>query len=135
MALLNWSSKYSVGVKILDDQRRTLLEILNELHAAMMKGQAQKIAGPLLRRLREHTREHFPTEERLMESAKFPGLAQHREHHRGLVEKVEEFIARHEKGDGGIYLPLLNFLRDWQTCHLLQHDREYIPYMTERGIN
>jgi hemerythrin-like metal-binding protein len=134
MALLVWSGKYSVGVKALDDQHKTFIEILNEFHAAMIAGRGQSMAGPLLRRLQDHAREHFPAEERLMESAGFPKLAQHREYHRNLIEKVEEFAVRHKKGDHDMYISLLYFLRDWQKCHLLQHDLEYIPYMAKKGI-
>ena len=39
MALLTWNSKYSVGVKPLDSQHTVLFGLLNDLHAAMLKGQ------------------------------------------------------------------------------------------------
>jgi hemerythrin-like metal-binding protein len=134
MALLTWKKKYSLGVKALDNQRKTFIEILNEFHAAMLKGQGENMAGQVLLRLKDYAREHFPAEERLLESIKFPGLAQHREYHRGLIEKLEEFIARHESGDHGMYISLLHFIREWQIRHLLQHDREYIPCLAEREI-
>lgn len=134
MALINWKKKYSMGVEALDNQHKALIGILNDFHAAMLKGQGENIAGQLLLRLKNYTREHFPAEERLLESVKFPELAQHRAYHRGLMEKLEEFTARHEKGDYGMYISLLHFIRDWQTRHLLQHDREYIPYLAESGI-
>lgn len=134
MSLLAWDRRYSVGVKILDDQHRILIGILNDFHEAMIFGRGESAAGPLLLRLRDHVREHFPTEERLMESAQFPHLGEHREQHRKLSEKVDEFAARHERGDHGMYISLLQFLREWQKCHLLQHDREYIQCMAEKGL-
>jgi hemerythrin len=48
MALLTWSSKYSVGVPSMDSQHTVLFNILNELHDAMMNGHAHKLTGPLL---------------------------------------------------------------------------------------
>ena len=74
MALMTWSSKYSVGVKALDNQHQTMMKILNELHAASMLGKAQEVAGPLLDTLTSLANEHFSAEEKLMESVKFPGL-------------------------------------------------------------
>jgi len=135
MVLVPWDRRYSVGVAVLDDQHRILVGILNDFHAAMISGRGESSAGPLLCRLQEHVSKHFPAEEKLMESAKFPGLAKHREYHRNLCEKVEEFVARHKKGDHGMYISLLYFLREWQKQHLLLHDREYIPYMAEAGIS
>jgi hemerythrin-like metal-binding protein len=135
MALKRWNSKYSVGVKILDDQHKNLLGIFNELHAAMMKGQAQSIATDLFRKLKAQAVEHYSTEEKLMEAADYPHLTRHREHHRTLIEMLEGFFARHEKGDYQVYVPMLYALRDWHDCHLLQHDRDYISHLAEKEFS
>lgn len=134
MALLSWSNKYSVGVKEVDDQHATFIGILNELHAAMMRGQAQSIAGPLLNKLQSYAREHFSTEERLMETAKYPGLAKHRQQHVELTSKIAEYAACWEKNDNTVFLPLLHFLRDWISGHLLEEDKAFTSWEKERGI-
>ena|ERR1035438_824133 len=133
MALLTWSNKYSVGVKAIDDQHATFLRMVNELHAAMIRGQAQSVAGPLLRKLANYARDHFSTEEKLMETAKFPGLAQHRAKHQELLARVGEYVARYEKGDHTIFVPLLKFLGDWLTNHLQQTDQEYEQWLNDHG--
>lgn len=125
MALLTWKRSYSVGVKALDDQHAILLEFLNELHAASMKGQARSVAGPLLRRLTEFNCVHVRTEEGLMEAAKFPGLTRHRELHRELTGQLLEYSARHEEGDNTVYTPLLRSLYDRFKVHTLIHDMEF----------
>src|ERR1017187_1019246 len=84
MALLTWNSKYSVGVKTLDSQHTVLFGILNDLHAAMLKGQAQSLTGPLLRKLVDYTQTHFSTEERMLTEARYPGLADHKVKHSEL---------------------------------------------------
>lgn len=125
MALLTWKKKHSVGVQALDNQHVTLLGILNALHAVSMRGQAQSVAGALLRQLTEFNRIHLSTEEGLMETEKFPGLAQHRELHRELTSKLSEYSARHENGDPTVYVPLLRSLYDRFTIHTLIHDMEF----------
>lgn len=107
MALLTWSSKYSVGVQAMDSQHTRLFNILNQLHAAMMKGQAQQVTGSLLLELTSYTRNHFAAEESLMASASYPGLAQHRIRHQDLMKQVEEFVARHKRGEATVNLHLL----------------------------
>jgi hemerythrin len=134
MALLTWSDKYSVGVKTLDNQHAGLVDTLNELHAAMMKGLAQDATGPLLRKLAAYTRDHFTAEESMMTSAKFPGLSQHRVKHRDLTKQVEEFVGRFEKGEITVNIHLMNFLRDWLANHILKEDKEYGPWLNQQGV-
>ncbi len=73
MALMTWSNKYSVGVETLDDQHKALMNVLNEFHAASMKGQAEQVAGPLLRQVTAISRQHFSAEESLMGPSNFRG--------------------------------------------------------------
>jgi len=125
MALITWSSKYSVGVEVLDNQHKALIDILNEFHAASIRGKAQQVAGPLIRRMVSQAAEHFATEERLLESSSYPGLAGHRKAHQELTAKVAEFVLRHEKGDTTMYMQLLYFMRDWLAKHMQTLDHEY----------
>jgi hemerythrin-like metal-binding protein len=134
MALLTWNSKYSVGVKPLDSQHTVLFGLLNDLHAAMLKGQAQSLTGPLLKKLVAYTHTHFKDEEAMMTAAKYPGLADHKIKHRDLIKQVEDFAARHERGEVTVNLQLMNFLRDWLTNHIQKTDHEYGPWLNEHGV-
>jgi len=134
MALMTWNSKYSVGVNALDGQHTVLFGLVNDLHAAMMKGQAQSLTGPLLRKLVEYTHTHFSDEERMMAAARYPGLADHRTKHRELIKEVEEYAARFESGEVALNIQLLNFLRDWLSNHILKVDHEYGPCLNEHGV-
>jgi hemerythrin-like metal-binding protein len=134
MALLTWNSKYSVGVKPLDSQHTVLFGLLNDLHAAMLKGHAQSLTGPLLKKLVAYTHTHFKDEEAMMTAAKYPGLADHKIKHRDLIKQVEDFAARHERGEVTVNLQLMNFLRDWLTNHIQKTDHEYGPWLNEHGV-
>jgi hemerythrin-like metal-binding protein len=134
MALLRWSKKHSVGVMEMDDQHVALVKILNDLHAAMLKGQAQSVADPLFKKLMEYMQQHFSAEEALMERARFPALSEHRAGHHALTAKVEEYCARFKQGDDSMYPALLRFLRDWFVNHMQQVDKEYSVWMHEHGV-
>ena len=134
MALLRWSKKYSVGVQAMDDQHIALVRILNQLHSAIMKGQAQSATGKLLLKLTDYAHTHFSSEEEMLAGAGFPGLGLQREQHCELFRQLDEYIARHQQGDQTMYLPLLLFVRDWLTTHMLKEDKEYGPWMNQRGI-
>jgi hemerythrin-like metal-binding protein len=117
----------------MDSQHTVLFGMLNDLHEAMMKGHAQKIAGDLLRKLLDYTRKHFAAEEALMTSTRYPELGQHQTLHRELVKQVEEFAVRYERGESSLNLQLLNFLRDWLTNHIQKEDHKYGPWLTQHG--
>ena len=134
MALLTWSSGYSVGVTALDSQHTVLFDTLNDLHAAMIVGQAQTMTGPLLRRLAVYTREHFASEEAILAAAKYLQLAEHRVLHRNLASKLDNYATQHERGQAGLNVHLLNFLRDWLVNHIQKVDREYGPWLNEHGV-
>ncbi|MGD0829976.1 MAG: bacteriohemerythrin [Terracidiphilus sp.] len=135
MALLNWGQNYSVGVDKIDSQHKVLFEIINELHGAMLKGQAQPLTGPLLKKLADYTRNHFSAEEAMMAAARYPGLADHQKKHVALVKQVEDYIVRFDRGELTLNLHLLNFLRDWLTNHIQKVDKEYSPWMREHGVS
>ena len=129
MAFLNWSDKLSVGVQSIDNQHTLLIDTLNELHAAMMKGQARAVAGDILKKLVEYTRDHFAAEEAMMESAKYPALASHQLAHRELTKKVEEYLGRLEGGDITLGIHLMSFLSDWLTNHIQDEDRKLAAFL------
>ncbi|MGA3343697.1 MAG: bacteriohemerythrin [Terracidiphilus sp.] len=135
MALITWNSKYSVGVQVLDDQHKALLKVLNEFHAASMTGKAKEVAGPSMRQIVALAREHFSTEQRMMESAGYPGLAEHRATHEKLAIKLTEFVSRHEKGDTTMYSQLLYFMRDWLSKHMQTEDQQYVPWLASHGVH
>lgn len=134
MFSFSWKSRYSVGVKDLDRQHQAIMDGLNELHEEMLRGNVNEAVAPLINQLVSLAREHFATEEGLMESTQFPGLTEHRAKHKALSLKVEEFVARHNNGDLAAYSQFMYFVRDWMTKHMEKEDREYVPWLAEHGI-
>ena len=133
MALLTWNDKLSVGIQSIDEQHMVLVESLNDLHAAMMKGNAQTVTKTLLRNLIAYTRDHFTSEEAMLSAARYPGLAAHHKKHVDLTKQVEDYAVRYERGEITLNLHLLNFLRDWLTTHIQVEDHAYSPWIKEHG--
>jgi hemerythrin len=135
MALVTWNSSYSVGVKAIDGQHNVLFGILNELHDAMMKGQASTVTGPLLKKLVKYTQEHFSAEEAMLSTARYPALNEHKAKHVDLIKQVKEYVAQHDRGEITVNLHLMNFLRDWLSTHIQKVDKEYGPWMNKNGVS
>ncbi len=134
MGFMSWDERFSVGILSIDGEHKVLFGILNDLHDAMKRAQAQTVTGPLLHKLAEYTKRHFSSEEAKMAAAAFSGLAAHREKHRELIKQVEQFIARFERSDIMLGVDLFNFLRDWLSTHIQKTDEEYGPWLVEHGV-
>jgi hemerythrin-like metal-binding protein len=134
LALVKWGKTYSVGVKILDEQHRGMMRVLNELHAAALAGRVGEVAGPLMSQVSCTAREHFSTEEELMEQTKFPLLEEHRAIHQELLTKASEYLAGHDDGNIISYVQLLDFVREWFKDHVKVEDKKYTVWMNEHGV-
>ena len=78
VALLTWNRACTVGVRAMDDQHGILMDTLNELRLAAVRGSGREQVSEVLDRLIEFTRMHFWSEEQLLEQYGFPSLAEHR---------------------------------------------------------
>jgi hemerythrin-like metal-binding protein len=118
----------------MDDQHAILMDTINDLRLALVHGCGPQQVSEHLDRLIEFTRMHFWSEEQLMEQAGFPGLAEHRaEHHRMLAEMLQSVHCL-EHGDGVRTRAMLCALRAGYIEHIDGLDREYGPWLNERGV-
>jgi hemerythrin len=130
MAVMTWSSTLSGPAPSIDARHVVLVETLNELHNALMQGDARKLVGPLLQSLLSYTRSAFLAEEAALRAGDFPGLAKQQELHQQLKQQLEGFVVLYDRGELTPSLPLLHFLRDWFSNHLQKADRSCRPWLT-----
>ena len=135
MALLTWNHACTVGVRAMDDQHGILMDTLNELRLATVRGSGREQINEVLDRLIEFTRMHFWSEEQLLEQNEFPGLAEHRTEHQQLLAQILQSSHRVQHGEMMQMRPLLCFLRESYAEHIEGMDREYSAWMNERGVD
>ena len=135
MSALIWNCASSVGVRAMDDQHGILMDTVNELRLAAVRGSGRELVSEMLDRLIEFTRMHFWGEERLMEQYGFPGLAEHRLEHQRILAQILQSSHRVQHGERMQMRPLLCFLREAYAEHIEGMDREYGPWLNERGVD
>jgi hemerythrin-like metal-binding protein len=135
MALLIWNQGMSVGVRVLDEDHKKLIAMINELHASMMEGHSNEIVGGVLRRLANYTVEHFQREEKLFAETGYPNAAAHKREHEKLKSQVMAEIQKFQAGTVGLGMETLNFLRDWLKHHIQESDKAYSAHLNSHGVN
>jgi len=134
VALFQWDESFSVGVRQFDAQHQKLVDMLNSLHDASQEGRSREVLGRIFHDLIEYTVTHFQAEERLMAASGFPGYAEHRMEHERLTARAVQLQEEFRKGKINVDLDVLNFLVAWLGGHIKGTDREYGPYLNDRGI-
>jgi len=132
--LFAWSDVYSVKIGILDAQHKKLIGILNDLNQAMVDGHGKDKLGSILSELVTYTKSHFATEEKLMQSHKYPDYHVHKGEHERLAGTVLEFQRKFLANEIGLTIELLAFLKDWLTQHILGSDKRYGPFLNSKGV-
>ncbi len=134
MALLTGSNACMVGVRAMDDQHGILMDTLNELRLAAVRGSGREQVSEVLDRLIEFTRMHFCSEELLLEQHRFPGLPEHRTEHQRMLAQILQSSHRVQHGERMQMRPLLCFLRESYAEHFEGMDCEYGPWLNEHGV-
>lgn len=122
MALLDWDVRLETGHPTIDGQHKSLIKIINKLHAAMKAGQGRAEIENILVFLKDYTVSHFCMEEALMDQNHYPGAVKHKQIHSDLVKQVAELVDNHQKGALTMTMPVMDFLQSWLTAHIQGED-------------
>jgi hemerythrin len=132
MKTIEWQDDFTVGVKELDDQHRSLLNTINTLLEDQRdKYEATKFL-PALSSLIHYAYTHFATEERYLIQAHFPNLKQHVLEHIDFIMKTLSLALRIETSRDESRKELLLYLKEWYSSHVLGTDRQYIPFLASK---
>lgn len=132
--LVEWSEQLSVGIEEIDNQHKVLVDLLNELHQAIVEHHGSEAAHRILARLLEYTRIHFAVEESLMRILGYPDYEEHKHHHEMLLNEVRLLSQKLYDDKKSISFELLHFLKMWLTKHIMEEDKQYTPFLLSKGV-
>jgi hemerythrin-like metal-binding protein len=124
-----------VGIRAMDDQRGILMDTINDLRLALLRGCSHEKTCELLDQFIEFVRMHFWSEEQLMEQTGFADLARHRAIHHQMLAEILQAAHRLQYGEALHLRPLLSKLHDGFLEHIEQVDQEYSPWLIEHGMH
>ena len=119
-----WYDNYNIGIEQVDKQHQKLAKTIRKLQKSLVNGRFSPETGETLKFLVEYTKEHFGTEEALMEKVGYEELEAHKKLHHKLVQQVVDILLGLKKGKKIDAYELIDFLTDWLINHIVQEDKK-----------
>ena len=126
--LLAWTPDLSVGIDIIDNQHKRIVEYINQLHEARIR-QDKEAISQVIEELVDYRLSHFSFEESMMEEAHYRFLAPHKRVHELFVRRVAEYQQRFKLGENVEVVAgdMQNTLITWLMNHIKREDMDYGP--------
>ena len=136
MKKIQWSNDMSIGVELVDEQHKMLIQHLHDLTNAIESHHSVNQIVKTLDFLIEYTNFHFSEEEKHMSETNYPGLEHQKIKHEefkttlnDLVEYFNEDGATHQLADS-----IDTLLINWLIKHICVVDLEFGTFLKEKGI-
>jgi hemerythrin-like metal-binding protein len=126
-----WQPEYSIGVVEIDYQHKELLNLVNYTinNCTGNKIEEKKYFNKIIDGTIKQMKEHFSTEERIMEKTNYPKYNDHKSEHEKVIKELSEIVEGIK--DGTIELKLIeiaSFLKDWILDHIPRYDKDAKEY-------
>ena len=127
---VSWSNQYSMGIKLIDDQHKALLEFVNDLfnHSTGKEEEERAYFKDVIQVAVSYVKTHFATEEKYMLATKFHGYAEHKKGHDEFILTVVQAVKDFESGKRLVLVKFAYFLKDWVLSHVAGMDILYAQY-------
>jgi len=127
MIFFEWDNKFVSGNKIVDNDHKKLVGLINELYTEMSSGDGKNIVDNIISQLADYSEYHFKNEEKLMRDIAYPHFEKHKAQHKTFAKKVASFVKKTKKDS--ISIEVASFLKEWMTNHILSADKDLVNYM------
>lgn len=130
-----WTQNLETGNEIIDSQHKALIEALNTLVDATMRGCGCQELRQTVEFLEEYTRKHFADEEVLQLEYQYPDYESHKKKHEEFFQVVQEIGEK--LSEEGATMKLLGRVNremgDWLILHIKIEDARLAQYIREQS--
>ena len=129
MVHIQWKDRYNINFREIDAHHQGLLEILNGMIDLMEGRRSPELVDRLFLDLSEYAGIHFSSEERYMQAAGYPKLAEHCMEHEIFTSRVLELRSAYDPENPHFVLETVDFLKRWYLDHITKMDQDYAPFL------
>ncbi len=136
MSKIEWDDSLSVGVDLIDEHHKMLIQKLRDLSDAFKMGHEQNKIITTLEFMIDYTDFHFSAEEKHMAKHNYPGLGLQKQKHeefKTILNHIEEDFK--EEGPTKALATSINvFLYNWLINHIKGSDLKLGKFLSEKGL-
>lgn len=133
--MIGWSKDYEIGINIIDEEHKEIIEEFEKLYSLMREGKGHNFYNELIAFLERYINDHFEHEEAFQDSIDYPKKEEHYQKHLEFKQKVEDLKAKYNKEMATNYeLIQVNLMvKDWLLQHILVEDMKLGEYYKEKN--
>ena len=129
--LVTWSKTFSCGIKLIDDQHKQLIDLVNNMfrHVTGDEEQERKYFGKVIQEAVKYIKVHFATEEKILRATNFLGYVEHKKIHDKFILTVAKNISDFSSEKHLSLYSFTKFLKDWILSHIAVMDKQYFMFL------
>ena len=124
MTRLTLTTNALTGIKEIDEQHQSLIDLINDLDEAIASRSGHEIIGSAIQGMVEYTQSHLAFEEELMQENQHSGLEQHQKGNKKIIKQMSVFQKMYKNGITSIETEILHCIKDWITKHIQKADMD-----------
>ena len=127
---VEWNDSYSLGIKLIDDQHKELIRIVNDIfsHATGDESEEHEYFKKVIKQAVDYIKYHFANEEKILITTKYSDYEAHKKKHEDFILKVVQTAKDYESGKRLTLTNFGYFLKDWVLSHIAVVDKKYCDY-------
>jgi len=130
-----WLDDYSVGEASLDEQHKTIIQLINTLLEHKNSSPDSTTLPDVASKLLSYSKKHLIYEESLLEKYKYPDLIKHKELHKIFFIRAKILSFSIVSGNNVTAEDALDFLYNWWYQHILYEDRSFKQFFEGLDIS
>lgn len=129
--LLELPNELKTGIQAVDDQHLALVALHNEIVTGFDADRPPYFAIEALARLYQYSRQHFDSEEKIMERYDYGGLEEHRAVHQELLERLREVVLDYRRRPETVTESMKRFVNEFVVSHIEESDMAFAAPILE----
>jgi hemerythrin len=122
MTLITWRPEFNIGVEPVDQEHRSLIDLINGIDAAMDVGAAHSDVMRALGEVYAQISAHFALEEKIMRNRGYLDYASHKQDHEALLDELLDIIDSVDRDGRYDHWQLSQSMDRWFSDHFRIHD-------------
>ncbi len=132
--MITWKEKDGMGISIIDNEHKQLIDIINKAIATMEHNDNPEEVKEVLYGITIYAMMHFSEEENYMIEFNYPEYQTHRNEHIDFSEKTFAYCERIANRDSHFTNEVLESLKQWLVNHIQITDKKYIDCFKRNGL-